>query len=197
MTGGQARIVRVANFVTGRSGGLRTALRHLGEGYLAAGHEPVLVIPGARYADNRRPWGREITLPGPVVPGSGGYRVLTDRRGLARLLADLAPDRLEISDRSTLRWTGRWARANRLPPGARPRSPTRRPIGSGPDRGPPGACPACRPAGVPPGAGPARHLTTASNGGLRSPSAGGHRRLAGHPRAVRSRDRIRCRHGAT
>ncbi|MFR9779819.1 glycosyltransferase [Micromonospora sp. MS34] len=115
MTGRPARVVRVANFVTGRSGGLRTALRHLGEGYLAAGHEPVLVIPGTRYGDTRRPWGREITLPGPVVPGSGGYRVLTDRRRLARVLTDLAPDRLEVSDRSTLRWTGRWARANGVP----------------------------------------------------------------------------------
>ncbi|WP_319462900.1 glycosyltransferase [Micromonospora sp. RTP1Z1] len=109
------RIVRVANFVTGRSGGLRTALRHLGEGYLAAGHEPVLVVPGERYGDTRRSWGRVVTLPGPVVPGSGGYRLLTDRRRLAAVLADLAPDRLEVSDRSTLRWTGRWAREHGVP----------------------------------------------------------------------------------
>ncbi|MBY8872419.1 glycosyltransferase [Micromonospora sp. PLK6-60] len=105
------RIVRLANFVTGRSGGLRTALHHLGAGYLAAGHEPVLVVPGDRYADVRRPWGRVITLPGPEVPGTGGYRLLTGRRRLAALLDDLAPDRLEVSDRSTLRWTGRWARS--------------------------------------------------------------------------------------
>ncbi|SCG38987.1 glycosyltransferase [Micromonospora inositola] len=109
------RIVRVANFVTGRSGGLRTALRHLGEGYLAAGHEPVLVVPGERYGDTRRPWGRVVTLPGPVVPGSGGYRLLTDRRRLAAVLTDLGPDRLEVSDRSTLRWTGRWARERGVP----------------------------------------------------------------------------------
>ncbi|GAB3072683.1 glycosyltransferase [Micromonospora schwarzwaldensis] len=104
------RIVRLANFVTARSGGLRTALRQLGAGYLAAGHEPVLVVPGARPSDRMRPWGREIALPGPELPGTGGYRVLSDRRGLARLLTDLAPDRIEVSDRSTLRWTGRWAR---------------------------------------------------------------------------------------
>ncbi|MDG4802593.1 glycosyltransferase [Micromonospora sp. WMMD980] len=104
------RIVRLANFVTGRSGGLRTALRQLGAGYRAAGHEPVLVIPGERHRDTERPWGREITLPGPELPGTGGYRVLTDRRRLASFLAELAPDRIEVSDRSTLRWTGRWAR---------------------------------------------------------------------------------------
>jgi hypothetical protein len=34
------RIVGLANFVLPASGGLRTALRHLGEGYAAAGHEP-------------------------------------------------------------------------------------------------------------------------------------------------------------
>ncbi len=40
------RIVRLANYVAPHSGGLRTSLRELGAGYLAAGHEPVLVIPG-------------------------------------------------------------------------------------------------------------------------------------------------------
>ncbi|MEV4612624.1 glycosyltransferase [Kitasatospora sp. NPDC049258] len=106
------RIVRVANFVTPVSGGLRTALRHLGEGYLAAGHQPVLVVPGPRAADEWTSQGRVVTLPGRPVPGSGGYRVLTDRRAVARTLAALAPDRLEVSDRTTLRWTGAWARAN-------------------------------------------------------------------------------------
>ncbi|MFD0259809.1 glycosyltransferase [Kitasatospora indigofera] len=104
------RIVRLANFVTPVSGGLRTALRHLGAGYLAAGHEPVLIVPGPRRREEHTEQGLVITLPGPVVPGSGGYRVLTDRRAVTRALASLAPDRLEVSDRTTLRWTGAWAR---------------------------------------------------------------------------------------
>jgi alpha-1,6-mannosyltransferase len=106
------RIVRLANFVTASSGGLRTALRELGQGYAAAGHEPVLVIPGNRHSDELTPQGRVITLPGPRVPGLGGYRLLTGRRAVAQVLAGLKPDRLEISDRTTLRWTGDWARAN-------------------------------------------------------------------------------------
>lgn len=106
------RIVRVANFVTPVSGGLRTALHHLGAGYLAAGHEPVLVVPGPEHGDEVTAQGRVVTLPGPVMPGSGGYRLLTDRRAVARTLAELAPDRLEVSDRTTLRWTGAWARAH-------------------------------------------------------------------------------------
>ncbi|MCF2128762.1 glycosyltransferase [Strepomyces sp. STD 3.1] len=109
------RIVRLANFVAPASGGLRTALRELGRGYRAAGHDPVLVVPGEQADDRETEQGRVITLPGPLLPGTGGYRVLTDRRRVSALLADLAPDRLEVSDRTTLRWTGRWARRARVP----------------------------------------------------------------------------------
>ncbi|MBQ0913713.1 glycosyltransferase [Streptomyces sp. RM99] len=109
------RIVRLANFVAPASGGLRTALRELGKGYRAAGHHPVLVVPGERADDRETEQGRVITLPGPLLPGTGGYRVLTDKRRVAALLEDLAPDRLEVSDRTTLRWTGKWARRARVP----------------------------------------------------------------------------------
>jgi alpha-1,6-mannosyltransferase len=51
-----------------------------------------------------------ITLRAPRLPFTGGYRVLWRRRRLARLLAGLRPDVLEVSDRTTLRWTGAWAR---------------------------------------------------------------------------------------
>ncbi|WP_432123132.1 glycosyltransferase [Streptomyces sp. S1] len=108
-------MVRLANFVTPTSGGLRTALDRLGRGYLAAGHEPVLVVPGEAASDRRTAQGRIVTLPGPVLPGTGGYRVLADRRRVARLLDELAPDRIEVSDRTTLRWTGEWARRARVP----------------------------------------------------------------------------------
>lgn len=104
------RIVRLANFVAPRSGGLRTALTELGAGYLAEGHEAVLIVPGERDGDEPAGQGRVITLRGPRVPFTGGYRVLLRRRRIAGLLAGLAPDSLEVSDRTTLRWTGRWAR---------------------------------------------------------------------------------------
>ncbi|OJF10969.1 glycosyl transferase [Couchioplanes caeruleus subsp. caeruleus] len=104
------RIVRLANFVSPRPGGLRTALRHLGEGYRRAGHEPILIMPGRAHSDEMTDQGRVITLPGHHLPRTGGYRVLAGRRRLARLLDELAPDRLEVSDRATLRWTGTWAR---------------------------------------------------------------------------------------
>ena len=45
------------------------------------------------------------------VPATGGYRAILTRRPLQRLLDQLEPDRLEVSDRTTLRWTGAWAQA--------------------------------------------------------------------------------------
>jgi alpha-1,6-mannosyltransferase len=104
------RIVRLANFVTTHSGGLRTALRNLGEGYQRAGHEAVLIVPGRERSDRMTSQGRVITMPSAPLPRTGGYRVMTGRRELSRLLDSLEPDRLEVSDRTTLRWTGDWAR---------------------------------------------------------------------------------------
>ncbi len=105
------RIVRLANYVAPASGGLRTALHELGAGYQAAGHEPVLVVPGPRAGRRRTEQGLVVTVRGWPVPGTGGYRAIVARRSLRRLLDQLEPDRLEVSDRTTLRWTGAWARA--------------------------------------------------------------------------------------
>src|ERR1700730_16981346 len=104
-------IVRLVNYGAPASGGLRTALRELGAGYLAAGHEPVLVIPGPRPGSRHTEQGLVITVSGPTVPGTGGYRAITARRSLRRLLDRLEPDRLEVSDRTTLRWARAWGRA--------------------------------------------------------------------------------------
>ncbi|HEV8562363.1 MAG TPA: glycosyltransferase [Actinophytocola sp.] len=104
------RIVQLANFYGPRSGGLRTALHHLGAGYAARGHEVTLVVPGRRHGDEVMPSGvRRITLPAPRIPGTGGYRVVDPLRVRA-LLPRLRPDRLEVSDRLTLRGMGDWAR---------------------------------------------------------------------------------------
>src|SRR3954452_20045182 len=103
------RIVRLANFVTAHSGGLRTTLRSLGEGYQHAGHQAVLIVPGRRHSDRTTSQGRVITLPSAPLPRTG-FRVMTGRRALTRLLDELELDRIEVSDRATLRWTGAWAR---------------------------------------------------------------------------------------
>ena len=109
------RIMHLANFYGPRSGGLRTTMHALGAGYRAAGHEMVMVVPGAVDADEQTPAGRRITLAAPVVPRTGGYRVITDVDRVRTLLTDLAPDRLEVSDRSTLRGLGAAARRLGIP----------------------------------------------------------------------------------
>ncbi|MCU1640500.1 MAG: pimC [Nocardia sp.] len=102
--------MQLANFYGPRSGGLRTALHHLGAGYVAAGHEVVLIVPGPRRAEELLPSGvLRITVPAPAIPGTGGYRAAHPRR-VADVLAGLRPDVLEVSDRLTLRGFGNWAR---------------------------------------------------------------------------------------
>ncbi|GAA1670484.1 glycosyltransferase [Fodinicola feengrottensis] len=108
---GPARIVRLANFVGPVSGGLRTALREWGRGYRAAGHHPVLIVPAGTASDTETDYGRVITVPSPVIPGTGGYRAIVSRRHVRRWLGELRPDRVEVHDRTTLRWVASWARA--------------------------------------------------------------------------------------
>jgi alpha-1,6-mannosyltransferase len=109
------RIVQLANFYGPRSGGLRTALHHLGVGYVERGHEVVLVVPGSRPGDARLPGGvRRITVPAPQLPGTGGYRAVDPWR-VQRLLERLRPDVIEVSDRLTLRGLGGWAARRGVP----------------------------------------------------------------------------------
>lgn len=109
------RVVHVANAYTPLSGGIRTTVHALGHGYRRAGHELVLVVPGRRANDEILSWGRRVTLVGPRVPGTGGYRLLADLPRVRAVLDELAPDRLEVSDRLTLRGLGRWASAAGVP----------------------------------------------------------------------------------
>lgn len=109
------RIVQLANFYGPRSGGLRTALHHLGSGYAEHGHEVVLVVPGPRAEERILPGGvHRITLRAPRLPGTGGYRAVDPWR-VRDLLAGLAPDAVEVSDRLTLRGLGAWARRRDVP----------------------------------------------------------------------------------
>jgi alpha-1,6-mannosyltransferase len=108
-------ICQLANFYGPRSGGLRTALNHLGAGYVAAGHRVSLIVPGPRAAEDVLPSGvHRYTLPAPQIPGTGGYRAVAPHRVRA-LLERLRPDALEVSDRLTLRGMGVWAASRGVP----------------------------------------------------------------------------------
>lgn len=109
------KILQAANFVAPTSGGLRTTLHALATGYAAAGHEVVQVVPAARDTDIQQPHGRVITLAAPRIPGFGGYRVIPAGRRIEQLLGDLAPDRIEVSDRLSLQMMGRWGARHGVP----------------------------------------------------------------------------------
>jgi alpha-1,6-mannosyltransferase len=103
------KIVQLANFYSPTSGGLRTVVDTLGRGYVASGHERVLVVPGQHRARVRTAAGLVITLPG--VPVSGGYRVMPRSAAVLRELDELGEDlSVEVSDKTTLLAVGDWAR---------------------------------------------------------------------------------------
>lgn len=104
------RVVQVANFYGPRSGGLRTAVDRLGAEYCAAGHEVLLIVPGQQSDWMALQSGViRISLPARMIPFTGGYRAVLPKQ-VTTLLAELAPDAIEVSDRLTLRSLGRWAR---------------------------------------------------------------------------------------
>ncbi len=108
------RIVHVANFYGPRSGGLRTTMHELGRGYREAGHEFVMIVPGTRSAVEQTPYGMRIRVPGLPLVGTG-YSFIPTEIGVRRALAELEPDRIEVSDRLTLRRLGVWARKHGIP----------------------------------------------------------------------------------
>lgn len=105
-----SRIVQVANTT---SGGVRTVLAHLADGYAGQGHEVVQLLPGPRDATAVTSWGRVVTVAAPEVPGLG-LRLLPAARARA-VLGGLEPDLLEVHDRTTLRGLGRWAAGEGVP----------------------------------------------------------------------------------
>ena len=104
------RVVQVANFYGPRSGGLRTAVDRLGAEYCAAGHEVFLIVPGIAASQTELPTGVvRISVRARQIPFTGGYRAVLPGP-VKRIVASLAPDALEVSDRLTLRSMGRWGR---------------------------------------------------------------------------------------
>jgi alpha-1,6-mannosyltransferase len=102
-------ILRVANFVSPTSGGIKTALRAWGEHYQARGHRASLIVPGPGPEISEESQGMVYRVPATPVPGTG-YSLMFDRSRLSRLMDAITPDVIEVSDRSTTRWMGRWAR---------------------------------------------------------------------------------------
>lgn len=109
------RIVQVANYVTPTSGGLRRTLEALGPRYVDAGHRCTLVHPGPSRQSGVANGVRVEQIPGAPLPMSGGYRVITRRGPLQRLLTRARPDVVELSDKTTLSWLPAWLQRRGIP----------------------------------------------------------------------------------
>jgi len=97
-------IVQVANFVTPTSGGLRTALSEISSHYRRSGHRCVTIVP--RFTDPSFDSGKVVALeiPGRLLPMSGGYRVIMERRSVIKSIEACSPDIVELHDKTTLSW---------------------------------------------------------------------------------------------
>lgn len=107
------RIAQLANFVGPSSGGMKTAVRALGAGYVAAGAERMLVVPGPCDARTATEHGAVVQLRAPRV--GGGYRLIVEPWRVVEALEEFGPTSIEVSDKSTLLPVTSWARRRDIP----------------------------------------------------------------------------------
>jgi alpha-1,6-mannosyltransferase len=104
------RIAQLANFVGATSGGMRTALAELGQGYVDAGASRLLVIPGPVDAVTETELGDVVQVRAPRE--GGGYRLIVEPWRVTEVLERFAPTSVEWSDKLTLLPVAWWARRN-------------------------------------------------------------------------------------
>jgi alpha-1,6-mannosyltransferase len=102
------RIAQLANFVGPASGGMKTALQALAEGYVGAGCERLLIVPGPVDARTTTPLGEVVQVRAPRV--GGGYRLIVEPWRVIEVLEEWQPTSVELSDKLTLLPVARWAR---------------------------------------------------------------------------------------
>ncbi|WP_426241396.1 glycosyltransferase [Nocardioides sp. LHG3406-4] len=107
------RIAQLANFIGPASGGMKTAVQALGNGYAAAGAERLLVVPGPRDARTSTAAGDVVQVRAPRV--GGGYRLIVEPWRVIEALESFAPTSVEVSDKSTLLPVTGWARRQGVP----------------------------------------------------------------------------------
>jgi alpha-1,6-mannosyltransferase len=108
--GSGLRIAQLANFVGPASGGMKTAMAAIGQGYVDAGAERLVVMPGPNDARRSTAAGEIVQLRAPRV--GGGYRLIVEPWRVTDILEEFQPTSVEVSDKSTLLPISRWARKN-------------------------------------------------------------------------------------
>ena len=104
------RIAQLANFIGPASGGMKTAVQALGQGYVDAGASRFLVIPGPYDARTSTPLGDVVQVRAPKV--GGGYRLIVEPWRVIDVLEEFGPTSVEVNDKTTLLPVTRWARKN-------------------------------------------------------------------------------------
>ena len=102
------RIAQLANFIGPASGGMKHAVEALGRGYVAAGVERLLVIPGPVDAVTSTEHGDVVQVRAPRV--GSGYRLIVEPWRAIEVLEGFRPTSVELSDKLTLLPVARWAR---------------------------------------------------------------------------------------
>ena len=102
------RIAQLANFVGPVSGGMRVAIDSLGKGYLDAGHERILVIPGEHDTITETENGVVCQVRSPR--SSRDYRMIATPWRALDVLDRFKPTSIEVSDKWTLSPAAGWAR---------------------------------------------------------------------------------------
>lgn len=102
------RIAQLANFVGDSSGGMKTALAELGRGYVEAGVERLLVVPGPVDRVVETELGPVAQVRAPKV--GGGYRLIVEPWRLVDVLDRFGPTSIEWNDKLTLLPVAWWAR---------------------------------------------------------------------------------------
>ena len=102
------RIAQLANFIGPASGGMKHAVDALGRGYVEAGAERLLVIPGPVDAITSTDSGDVVQVRAPRV--GSGYRLIVEPWRVIDVLEKFNPTSVELSDKLTLLPVARWAR---------------------------------------------------------------------------------------
>ncbi|OYO24001.1 glycosyl transferase [Enemella dayhoffiae] len=92
---------------------MRQAIESLGTGYVAAGHERVLVVPGERDRTTETAHGILVEVDSPHLPNSA-YRMIAQPWRALAALDRFRPTTVEVSDKWTLSPVAAWARRREI-----------------------------------------------------------------------------------
>jgi alpha-1,6-mannosyltransferase len=109
------RIAHIANMYGPKSGGLRTTMNELSEEYARRGNQILLIYPGETDSHSVVGLVSRVTIAGPKIPLSGGYRIILRPKKVIEKLIGFNPEVIEISDRTTLLKVSRWAQNEKIP----------------------------------------------------------------------------------